>query len=65
MATVEHLEKTIEAAQRGMREREAALRRYQDWAGRIMGLLQQNADGEISAGDVVQGIYELHHPEAP
>ena len=30
-----------------------------------MDLLQQNADGEISAGDVVQGIHELHHPDAP
>ena len=42
-----------------------ALEQYRDWAGRIMDLLQQNADGEISAGDVVQGIYELHHPDAP
>lgn len=65
MATTKHLEKTIEAAQRGRRERAAVLTRYHDWSCRIMDLLQQNADGEISAGDVVQGIYELHHPDVP
>lgn len=39
--------------------------RYREWVGEVMDLLQANADGEISAGDVVQGIYELHHPDTP
>ena len=65
MATTKHLEKTIETLQRGCKDRDKRMEHYQDWAVRIMDLLQQNADGEISAGDVVQGISELHHPDAP
>lgn len=65
MEPIKYLQKTIGTLRRDVADREKVLERYRDWADSIMDLLQANADGEISAGDVVQGIYELHHPDTP